>query len=136
MTSRVYELHVTGIPTPQGRPRFTIVGYGPRNIIKARDPERSLRWKQRVGYHALANRPTPIFTGPLKAHFRFVLPRPRRKKDESPHFGNKDVDNLAKAVLDGLSGVVYADDCQIVSLQATKEYGDPVGVWIRLEDYR
>ena len=34
-----------------------------------------------------------------------------------------DVDNVAKAVLDALNGVCYADDKQVVQLIVSKEYG-------------
>ncbi len=35
-----------------------------------------------------------------------------------------DIDNLIKSVLDGLNGVAYQDDGQIVMLHAQKEYSD------------
>jgi Holliday junction resolvase RusA-like endonuclease len=34
-----------------------------------------------------------------------------------------DLDNIVKAITDGMNGVVYEDDSQIVSLHATKVYG-------------
>lgn len=33
-----------------------------------------------------------------------------------------DVDNLVKAVLDGLNGIAFKDDCQVVEVHATKGY--------------
>jgi Holliday junction resolvase RusA-like endonuclease len=33
-----------------------------------------------------------------------------------------DLDNVVKAVLDALNGVVYLDDAQVVNLVATKRY--------------
>ena len=33
-----------------------------------------------------------------------------------------DLDNQIKSVLDGMNGVVYVDDCQVVSIYATKRY--------------
>ena len=33
-----------------------------------------------------------------------------------------DLDNVVKAVLDALNGVVYRDDAQVVNLVATKRY--------------
>jgi Holliday junction resolvase RusA-like endonuclease len=41
-----------------------------------------------------------------------------------PGKGNGDIDKLCRAVLDGLTGVIYADDSQVVSLVATKAYGN------------
>jgi Holliday junction resolvase RusA-like endonuclease len=36
--------------------------------------------------------------------------------------GKPDLDNVAKAVLDALNGVVYADDVQVTRLLVTKQY--------------
>jgi Holliday junction resolvase RusA-like endonuclease len=37
-----------------------------------------------------------------------------------------DLDNVMKAILDALNGVVYADDSQVINLVATKRYStDP-----------
>ena len=44
-----------------------------------------------------------------------------------------DLDNLAKSVLDGMSGIVFTDDSQITDLEINKRYtGDGAGVvaWI------
>ena len=38
-----------------------------------------------------------------------------------------DVDNLGKSVLDGMNGVVYKDDKQIVDLRISRHYGRPAG---------
>lgn len=45
--------------------------------------------------------------------------RPRRVLEE-PDTVRPDVDNVAKAVLDALNGVAYADDAQVVSLCVLK----------------
>jgi Holliday junction resolvase RusA-like endonuclease len=38
-----------------------------------------------------------------------------------------DVDNLGKSILDGLNGVMYKDDKQIVDLQIRRQYSDEAG---------
>jgi Holliday junction resolvase RusA-like endonuclease len=43
-----------------------------------------------------------------------------------------DIDKLARAVLDCLSGTVIKDDSQVVILNVRKEYGDIDGVLIRV----
>jgi Holliday junction resolvase RusA-like endonuclease len=34
-----------------------------------------------------------------------------------------DIDNYIKLLFDGMNGIIYKDDCQIVALEATKVYG-------------
>ena len=47
-----------------------------------------------------------------------------------------DIDNVIKAVLDGLNGVAYADDSQVVALSASKCYSDDPRVVVIVEDGR
>ena len=44
-------------------------------------------------------------------------------KKTAPLLPREDVDNLAKAVLDALTGVAWHDDKQVASLQIVKRYG-------------
>lgn len=44
-----------------------------------------------------------------------------------------DLDNIAKTILDGLNGVAFTDDAQVVSLVMSKEYGEFPLVEITLE---
>ena len=44
-------------------------------------------------------------------------------KKTAPLLPREDVDNLAKAVLDALTGVAWSDDKQVASLQIVKSYG-------------
>ena len=37
----------------------------------------------------------------------------------------RDLDNVVKAVSDGLGGVAYADDSQVVKVKATRREGEP-----------
>ena len=40
-----------------------------------------------------------------------------------PRGRNGDIDNVAKSILDALNGFAYEDDCQVVRLTVSKEYG-------------
>lgn len=49
------------------------------------------------------------------------LPKSTPKRIESEHFTQRpDVDNVLKAIMDGLNGVAYADDSQVVSVECFK----------------
>ena len=45
-----------------------------------------------------------------------------------------DLDNLVKSVLDGLNGIAYVDDNQIIDIEARKEYGLYNSIYIELEE--
>jgi Holliday junction resolvase RusA-like endonuclease len=45
-----------------------------------------------------------------------------------------DIDNLAKSVLDGMNGIVWRDDSQIVSLHVTKVYASGTGVDVLVKE--
>ena len=46
----------------------------------------------------------------------------------------KDVDNIAKAILDALNGCAFGDDRQIVELVAAKKYGEASSVTVTLSE--
>lgn len=69
--------------------------------------------------------------GPVKVSIVFRMPEPKGNTRRWPHV-RPDVDKLARAVLDGLTGAAFADDCQVVDLRARKVYGTP-GAEITIE---
>lgn len=61
----------------------------------------------------------------------FPIPKSKSKKQQEAMSSGQvrptvkiDVDNLAKIVMDGLQGIAFDDDKQIVSLKADKWYSD------------
>jgi crossover junction endodeoxyribonuclease RusA len=53
-------------------------------------------------------------------------------KPSAPDFPliSPDIDKVARAVLDALTGVVFADDKQVTTLVATRQYGQTAGTHI------
>ena len=78
---------------------------------KTEDFERRVAWAARV---ALRSRQV---SGPFAVSMVYYLPTQRRV----------DVDNLVKSVLDGLNGILWDDDSDVVELHATKalDRGNP-----------
>lgn len=68
--------------------------------------------------------------GPLVVEVRCFIEKPKTGKRRWP---NGDVDNYAKAVLDGLNGILWDDDDQIVDLRVIKEYVDSGNARIEVE---
>ena len=127
---------ILGEPCAQGRGRAGAVmtKHGPllvngRPIIKVRDPEKSRDWKGAASWAMKeVYRGAPL-AGPLSVTIEavFTCPRSQWRKREPlkrrPHTKRGDIDNLAKAVLDAATGVLWLDDAQVWQLSARKVIG-------------
>ena len=83
-------------------------------------------------YARMAMGPEAPLEGAVEVYMLFTLPIPPswsgRKKDRALSgfihpISRPDIDNFAKAIMDGLNGLVYKDDSQIVKLTTRKQYG-------------
>lgn len=99
---------VPGAPVPKARPRFA-KGH-------TYTPPQSLAYERKVGLCAREAGAHPT-RSKLILTVNFRLPNARRV----------DLDNLVKSVLDGLNGVAWWDDYQVVELFAGKRI-DPRNV--------
>lgn len=61
---------------------------------------------------------TPLHT-PLDVKIECIVCRPKSTKLSFP---KPDVDNLAKAVMDGLNNHLWKDDSQVIDLRVTKRW--------------
>jgi len=120
------DFFVIGRPVPQGSLKF-INGHA----IHVRAQDLAL-WRADIANKARSVIYEKAQQG-VEIHLTFVLKKPKTVTRNEP-FIRPDIDKLARAVLDGLTGVAYEDDEQVVKLTATKEYGDNQGVWIRFTD--
>lgn len=89
------KLWFSGNPIPKGRPRY---GGG-----RFRTPESTAEWEKIVDWQARDQWEKNPLPGPLGIEFVFYR-EDRRKVD---------LDNLEKAMLDALQGILYVDDSQI-----------------------
>lgn len=127
--TRAWAFIVPGEPIPQPRPR---VGAGGKRGTTARRPRAYLPTDHpiRAFKHAVAifarRHGVRLLTGAVECRIVFVLKRPKsqtRKRGPNPrewHAKRPDVDNLVKAVLDGLNGLAWLDDGQVAVLRSTK----------------
>jgi Holliday junction resolvase RusA-like endonuclease len=53
---------------------------------------------------------------------------------EMLHIKKPDADNIAKAIADGLNTIVFNDDCQIVTMIATKIYAANPGINVVIKE--
>jgi Holliday junction resolvase RusA-like endonuclease len=121
---------IYGEPVPKGRPRFSTRGKFP----VAYTPEKTKNYESDVGMMAKAamGASNPL-EGALEAfiYVTFPVPASYSKKRTEACLGNSekhtkkpDLDNVVKAVLDGMSDIVFLSDSQITSIHATKVFGE------------
>ena len=117
--SRVSQVFIPGKPAPQGSKRH--LGNG----IMVESSKAVKPWRVDVAWKVREQFLTP-FDGPVKLELHFVMPRPKStpKKSTPAAIKRPDVDKLARAVLDAITGVVVVDDSQIVHLVATKRIAE------------
>ena len=117
---------VKGRPVPQGSMKFIRPGV----MIHSRSQELAL-WRADIARNAELFGFKPIASA-VKVELDFVMNRPRSAKRVFPSV-KPDLDKLIRAVLDGLTGVAYEDDSQVILIQSSKTYGEKQGVWIGIE---
>jgi len=120
------QFFVSGKPVPQGSLKF-INGHA----IHVRAQDLAL-WRADIARTAKNVIWEKAQKG-VELHLTFILKKPKTVTRDEPYI-RPDIDKLSRAVLDGLTGVAYEDDEQVVKLTATKEYGDTEGVTIRFTD--
>lgn len=116
---------VKGRPVPQGSLKF-ING----RPIHARALDLAV-WRADIARNAELFGFKPVANA-VKVEMDFVMLKPKSAKRGFPSV-KPDLDKLIRAVLDGLTGVAYEDDSQVILIQASKTYGENQGVWIRIE---
>lgn len=117
-------LFIPGIPRPQGSKRH--VGNG--RLIEASKylPE----WRNTVREALIRDWEDETFPFKYQAvsvRLLFRLPKPKVTANDMP-VTRPDIDKLARAVLDAMTGPIIADDSQVVRLLVTKCYDLNPGV--------
>lgn len=119
------DIVIPGEPVAKGRGRATRTGrvFTPAKTRKAEETLAGRAMAQ------LATRTDLPLTGPLRleATFTRVVPKSwtRRDRAENPLPTSKpDVDNLLKLAKDALTGLVWVDDAQIVTVITRKVFGE------------
>ena len=122
------EFFVPGKPCQQGSKRY--LGRG----VMVETNKGLKAWRTDIRAIAMKYFPTPI-EGPVTLCLAFSYHRPKshltaagalRKGYHAEKTSAPDLDKLARAVGDALTGVAYRDDAQIVCLRLMKGYDLPI----------
>lgn len=141
-------LHIPGDPVPKGRPRASVQG----GRVHMRTPSATRAYesmiRDAVRAELLASRIATPRTGPAHLVVRAVFAYPKTAPrgwtaarwraaqaagQEVAKPTRPDLDNLVKAVLDGVQGGGWVkDDGQVWAIRATKAWGPTPGVWMQI----
>ena len=108
---------VVGDPVPKARARTVRKGGRTWSFT----PKRVAAWEKVVKEEAGRNFGKPL-NGPVAVSLAFFLKRPKARRRDNFVETTPDIDNLEKAVLDGLNGVAYLDDKLVVVKNSVKRY--------------
>lgn len=131
------QFFIPGVPVAKGRPRMTKTGhtYTPK---KTEEYEKLVKQSfiTACGGNRITDKPVVV-----NILFRMPIPKSCTKKQIAEMEANlqkpakrPDIDNLIKAVLDGLNGVAYFDDKQVVAISAAKVYGAVSGTKVSIDE--
>ena len=121
---------VLGEPTPEGSTRAYYIKSLDRTVTTHQNKKGLQAWRNRIAteaQRALEGREWTCDTASAYAvSVEFVLSRPpsvpihkRLRPTVKP-----DIDKLVRAINDALTGILFVDDCQVVSMTMSKEYGN------------
>ena len=124
------KMTIPGPPRGKGRPRFTKTGH-PYTPTETRTYEKEIGLRYREAARQEHQGPAEYPEGPVAVKIVACFPIPKRatKKERAEMMRCKanpckkpDIDNIVKAVLDGLNGVAFRDDAQVCVLNVIKLY--------------
>src|SRR5690554_1418461 len=96
-------------------------------------PQKTKDFEKKVQWSYLSCRHRTFFAAePLKATIEINLKKPKYCKREFPTV-KPDIDNQIKSILDGLNGLAYTDDKQIIEISALRKFADRDFVKVKLE---
>lgn len=137
----LFHFWVPGIAKPQGSKRAFVNPKTNRAII-VEDNKGTRDWRTDVRNAATEaiGRGDRINEGPVVIRLQFTMKRPLstpKTKPTPPAVKKPDLDKLERAILDALTGILFADDSQVVALHGTKriaEVDETPGCWITVHD--
>jgi Holliday junction resolvase RusA-like endonuclease len=132
---------VPGAPVGKGRPRVG-KSFGTGQVV-LRTPEKTVNYESRIalaGHEAMAGAPLLELACAVKLEIYVQIPASWSKKKQTAALNGEvlpvtkpDIDNIEKAIFDGLNGVVWKDDVQVTDVIKKKRYADTPRVVVTVE---
>lgn len=128
---------VAGIPQPQGSTRAFVTRAGKAVTTSA---NKNLKpWRQELATMAMLavseNNAHPVTSEAVHVKCIFYFQKPKStKKSVVQKLTKPDLDKLIRAALDGMTGICYRDDSQVVGVEAYKLFADYPHTHITVEN--
>lgn len=134
---------VYGRAASQGSKRAVRTKSG--KVVVIEDNPRTYEWRQEVASVAHRAYSGPLHLGPVGLRLIFVRARPKshygtgrnvnRLRQTAPSYalGKPDLLKLGRAIEDALTGVIFRDDSQVVSLTLGKVWGEENSVHVTVQ---
>ena len=127
---------VPGAPVPQPRARVTTRGKFAHAYTPKKHPITAYREAIRAAAIAAGAKPHDELVE-LWIYAYYVRPpshsTKKGLKKSAPKTPRADTDNLAKGIMDALTGAAWNDDQQVHRLHSTKEFGPIAGTLVEIE---
>lgn len=129
MSYEVVRFIVRGTPEPKGSTRAFVPKGWTKAVVTSDNPDLK-GWASLVRHEAQRAGGAFVAVLPVRVSLHFALKRPKRlltktwKHRGLWHTTKPDLDKLARAVKDALTGVLWTDDAQVAQLLAEKSYAD------------
>jgi len=131
------DFEVSGTPQPQGSMKSFVTKSGKAVTTSA---NKALKpWRQDLAMNAMLavneSNAHPVTSDAVHVKCLFYFQKPKStKRSVTQKVTKPDLDKLIRAVLDGLTGICYRDDSQVVSVEAYKRFGEYPHTRIIVED--
>lgn len=122
-TSLSFTVH--GTPKPKGSARgFIAMKAGKARAIVTSDNKNLKAWETAVRFVAQEHAGTVFFTEAVSLYVAFFFQRPKSVSERKRPFltTKPDLSKLIRGLEDALTGVLWKDDSQVVSITSSKAY--------------
>jgi len=144
-------IRIDGLPIPKGNVKAFVMKSGKAMVHHASNDLKG--WELRIATEAQSEREKmtshltsrsinwarpQIMEAPMKVMLDFVMLRPKSypKTKWRPCTKRPDIDKLARAALDALTGIFFNDDSQVIDMTVTKRFtfpGESPGLIVRVQ---
>ncbi|UXY55371.1 RusA family crossover junction endodeoxyribonuclease [Pseudomonas tohonis] len=139
---QIVEFFVPGEPVGKGRPKTSARRVGDKVFTKHYTPAKTVNYEGLIAHAgSQAMQARALIVGPVlvEMHMGLSIPQSMSKKRKALAVAGRvfptkkpDMDNVIKAIFDGLNGVVWVDDVQVVDTVVRKRYAETPGVRVRV----